>query len=157
MKRDSHSRSRAAVTPRRSGPTRSPLPIVWQAAQWLRNVYFPAIVGHDRNASAYDCAGFFAVCQLFSQSPIVRARNLALSIAELRIHCPVASLPIRSIGVWPSGLRGLGSEYSPSFLLIRSMSSGLPVRNVHPGPAWNFSAYSLSTCGVSCSGSIVIE
>src|SRR5436189_58066 len=41
MNRASHSRSRAAVTPARSGPIRSPLPIVWHAAQWLWNLYWP--------------------------------------------------------------------------------------------------------------------
>ena len=59
---------------------------------------------------AYDGAAFLAVCQLFSQSPIVRARNFGLSSAELRIHCPVDSLPTISIGVWPSGFDGFGSE-----------------------------------------------
>src|SRR5262245_24970147 len=35
MKFDNQARSRRCVTPRRSGPTRSPTPIVWQGAQSL--------------------------------------------------------------------------------------------------------------------------
>src|SRR5258707_952628 len=156
MKRASHPRSRVAVTPRRSGPRWSPRPIVWQAAQWFLKVYSPRSKV-NAGTSAYDFTGFLAVCQLFSQSPMVRERNFGLSSAELRIHWPVASLPITSIGEWPSGFDGFGSEYKPSFLLICSMSDNLPVRNVQPGPTSYFAAYAFSTSGVSWSGSMVIE
>src|ERR1700730_8874253 len=37
MKRTSHARSRRPVTPLRSGPTRSPFPIVWQLLHWREN------------------------------------------------------------------------------------------------------------------------
>src|SRR3954468_13115057 len=106
----SHSRSRVPVTPARSGPMRSPLPIEWHAAQWLLKVYSPRSklsVGASANEML---PVFFAVCQLFSQSPIVRARNFGLSVAELRIHWPVHSLPTRRLGVCPSALLGSGSE-----------------------------------------------
>ena len=87
---------------------RSPLPIVWHAAQWLWNLYWPSSI-FSSGASANEMPVFFAVCQLFNQSPIVRARNFGLSSAELRIHWPVVSLPTSRLGVWPSGLFGSGS------------------------------------------------
>jgi len=100
-------------------------------------------------ASAYERVGAGAVRQLFNQVPIVVARKRGSSTPELRIHCPVTSLPTSRCGVWPSGFDGLGGEYSPSFRLRRSMSSDVPVRNSHPGPASNFAAYSFRTAGVS--------
>src|SRR3954471_4896143 len=112
--------------------------MVWHAAHLVLNAYSPgskSIFG----ASAYERVGLAAVCQLFKQLPIVVARNLALSRLELRIHCPVASLPISRCGVCPSG-PAAGSEYRPSFLLISSISDFLPVRKSQPGPVWNFSA-----------------
>src|SRR3954453_15259046 len=103
----------------------SPPPIVWQATQWLRNVYSPTSTV-TTGASANDGSALVAlVFQSSSQAVIVSARNLGLSSAEFRIHCPLGSLPTSRLGVWPSGFSGFGAEYSPSFRLISSMSAAL--------------------------------
>src|SRR5262245_32699701 len=108
--------------------------MVWHAAQWFRNVYSPTS-NVARGTSANEGSALVApLFQPSSQSLIVRARKPGLSRAEFLIHWPLGSLPTSTLGVCPSGFSGFGSEYSPSFLLINSMSAALPVRNVHPGP-----------------------
>src|SRR5206468_12154685 len=69
------------------------------------------------------------------------------------------SLPYRSVPVWLAFLASLigFAHAKPSFRRSCSMSPGLPVRIIHPGPTPYALSYLLSSAGVSCSGVRVNE
>src|SRR5438270_2668425 len=117
MKRLSHVRLRELVTPKRSGPILSPCPMVWHAAQCPAKMYCPGSSFTGLASASFFFSLLSEYFQLLSQSPISVARNLGLSVAPLRIHWPVGSLPIRTLGLCPSRSLGSGSVYRPIFLL----------------------------------------
>src|SRR5258705_13916737 len=99
MNRVSHVPSRRAVTPARSGPIRSPSPMVWHAAQCLVKKYSPA-ANSIFGAYAYERGGADVVRQLFNHVPMVDARRRDSSEPDNRHPSPVTSLPTSRCGVW---------------------------------------------------------
>src|SRR5438552_7813449 len=74
-------------------------------------------------------------------------------------HQPLGTFPIFTVPMWfvRSASRTGSLQAKPRFWRSVSRSSGLPVRNSHPGPTPNRFAYSASTSGESLSGSSVNE
>ena len=96
----SHSDVRRFVTPFRSGPVRSPLPMVWQATHWVSKVFWPALTSAvalgplvAAPASADPPAGLSDLSQAKAQ---LSARNMAAEeVSEGRMArpwCPKARL-----------------------------------------------------------------
>src|SRR3954466_8275650 len=155
--RVTHALSRREVRPARSGPTESPLPTVWQAAQRVWNMYLPwSGALKFAEPSAYPIPGLSVLLRL-RKFTICVARKRGLSIAELRIQLPESTSPIISDGWWPSLFLTSVMELRPNFLATSLMSFSSPVTKVQPGGVWNLAAYALSTSGVSCSGSMLTE
>src|SRR5205807_8434506 len=77
--------------------------------------------------------------------PIVEARKRGLSSAEFCIHWPLGSSPTMSMVACGSALLMAIVDDNRSFLAMSWMSSSRPVRNSHPGPTPNLSAYSFNT------------